>query len=234
MPFTNPLVAGTTLIRTAIRSKGYVAGSAGWSVNSDGSAEFNNVTVRGKLYVVGASGSYLQIDKDGSNDPFIALSPPDPTNLTWDPATITTLSVPAAPTGELQLQAPRTPIAGGVRATMHIQGGGNVGDNKIIIDSPFIYSITGHHFPIAERGTNSTAIGAASTSVTSAVITFINPFVNSPIVIPVLTNTSAASAGWIARAINISTTQFQILFMGAAPGGTGFTAGVQWIAQDTP
>jgi hypothetical protein len=60
MPFTNPVVGGTTLIRPAVRSPGYVAGSSGWSINKDGSAEFNSVTIRGDAqsdnYVAGSSG----------------------------------------------------------------------------------------------------------------------------------------------------------------------------------
>lgn len=60
MPFTNPVVGGTTLIRPAIRSPGYVPNSTGWSINKDGSAEFNSVIIRGDAqsdnYVAGVSG----------------------------------------------------------------------------------------------------------------------------------------------------------------------------------
>ncbi|MCA1839939.1 MAG: H-type lectin domain-containing protein [Actinobacteria bacterium] len=47
MTFSNPIVGGTTLIRPAIQSPNFTAGSAGWSINKDGSAEFNDITVRG-------------------------------------------------------------------------------------------------------------------------------------------------------------------------------------------
>ena len=47
--FSNPIVGGTTLIRPAIQSPNYVAGVSGWTINIDGSAEFNNVTIRGTL-----------------------------------------------------------------------------------------------------------------------------------------------------------------------------------------
>lgn len=43
----DPLVGGTILRRPAIASPDYLAGVSGWSVNADGSAEFNNMTVRG-------------------------------------------------------------------------------------------------------------------------------------------------------------------------------------------
>lgn len=53
--FTNPIVGGTTLIRPAIQSPNYVVATSGWSINIDGSAEFNNVVIRGTLNVTGPS-----------------------------------------------------------------------------------------------------------------------------------------------------------------------------------
>lgn len=49
MIFGNPIVGDEDLIRSGIRSPGYVAGVSGWRIAQDGSAEFNNVTVRGTL-----------------------------------------------------------------------------------------------------------------------------------------------------------------------------------------
>lgn len=49
MGFSNPLVAGIQLIRSAIRSANYVAGVSGWTINRDGTAEFSAATVRGIL-----------------------------------------------------------------------------------------------------------------------------------------------------------------------------------------
>ena len=43
----DPVVGSTILRRPAIQSPNYVAGSAGWTINVDGSAEFNNLTIRG-------------------------------------------------------------------------------------------------------------------------------------------------------------------------------------------
>ncbi len=51
MQFSDPIVAGSTLIRPAIKSPDYVAGVSGWSINRDGSAEFNDVLVRGDITV---------------------------------------------------------------------------------------------------------------------------------------------------------------------------------------
>ncbi len=53
--FSNPVVGGTTLIRPAIQSPNFVTTVSGWSINIDGSAEFNNVAIRGTLTVTGPS-----------------------------------------------------------------------------------------------------------------------------------------------------------------------------------
>lgn len=67
MTFSNPVVGGTTLIRPAIHSPDYVPGVSGWSINKDGTAEFNDVVIRGDLesdnYVPGVSG--WKLDKNG-------------------------------------------------------------------------------------------------------------------------------------------------------------------------
>lgn len=47
MPFRNSVVGGTTLVRPAIRSPNFVAGTSGWSIDADGSAEFNDIVIRG-------------------------------------------------------------------------------------------------------------------------------------------------------------------------------------------
>lgn len=48
--FANSIVGGMSkLIRKAIQSPNYVTGVSGWSINDDGTAEFNNVDVRGTI-----------------------------------------------------------------------------------------------------------------------------------------------------------------------------------------
>lgn len=47
MPFENPIVAGLKLLIRAIQSPDYDQGVSGWTINKDGSAEFNNLTIRG-------------------------------------------------------------------------------------------------------------------------------------------------------------------------------------------
>lgn len=55
MTFRSSILAGVNLVRAAIRSPNYVAGADGWTINQDGSAEFNNITIRGGTTVGGTS-----------------------------------------------------------------------------------------------------------------------------------------------------------------------------------
>lgn len=55
MPFTNPIVAGNTLVREAIESPDYSTGTAGWAIKRDGSVEFNDAVIRGTITSPGAS-----------------------------------------------------------------------------------------------------------------------------------------------------------------------------------
>lgn len=45
----NPVVGGTVLRRQAIQSPNYVTGTSGWTINQDGSVEFNNGVFRGTI-----------------------------------------------------------------------------------------------------------------------------------------------------------------------------------------
>src|SRR5690606_35294898 len=53
MAFQNSVVGGVTLARRAIQSPDYDPGVSGWAVKIDGSAEFNNVVIRGGTSVGG-------------------------------------------------------------------------------------------------------------------------------------------------------------------------------------
>lgn len=55
MAFRNPILAGSVLVRAAIQSSNYAAGSAGWQISRSGAAEFNNVTIRGGQVVGGTA-----------------------------------------------------------------------------------------------------------------------------------------------------------------------------------
>lgn len=70
MSWSNPIIGGgNALIRESIHSPDYVTGVSGWTINKDGSAEFNDVTVRGSLYVTGPQGSSVVIDATTPSDP---------------------------------------------------------------------------------------------------------------------------------------------------------------------
>jgi hypothetical protein len=49
MAFDQTNVAGDTLVYASIHSPNYAQGSSGWTINKDGSAEFQNVLVRGTI-----------------------------------------------------------------------------------------------------------------------------------------------------------------------------------------
>ena len=67
MGFANTIVGGAAaLIRAAIKSPNFVSGSAGWQIAKDGTAEFNDLTVRGTFtgpqFVLDSSGLFLYAD----------------------------------------------------------------------------------------------------------------------------------------------------------------------------
>lgn len=66
MGFKEVVAGGIYLVRAALRSPNYVQATSGWTVNYDGSAEFNNVTVRGTIVVGNANGQNITITNVGS------------------------------------------------------------------------------------------------------------------------------------------------------------------------
>ncbi len=97
MTFTDPILGGeSVLVRQAIRSADYVPGVSGWSINRDGSAEFNDVTVRGELYVTDPDGSYVRIyDEDPGDGAVIEFGTADPGSAPGRIRTSTTGPTPA-------------------------------------------------------------------------------------------------------------------------------------------
>jgi len=64
MGFRDPIVAGDTLVRQAIQSDNFVAGSAGWRIRRIGDAEFNDLIMRGEVTLEDGSGNVLQLTLD--------------------------------------------------------------------------------------------------------------------------------------------------------------------------
>ena len=46
-PFPDSAIGGITLLTPAIQSPNFISGSEGWTINQDGSAQFNNLDIRG-------------------------------------------------------------------------------------------------------------------------------------------------------------------------------------------
>lgn len=99
MPFTNPIVGGTTLVRSAIQSQNYVAGTSGWAIKANGFAEFADLSiVNGTIVVKFIDGSYQKIY--GGNYTYhnastatvpgtwLALQPPNQVGSTYQPGVI--------------------------------------------------------------------------------------------------------------------------------------------------
>lgn len=74
--FQDAILAGVTLIREAIQSQNFAAGSAGWQIKSDGAAEFSDLTIRssdGSSSTVTVANGKIQI-RDGSSVLVIDIS----------------------------------------------------------------------------------------------------------------------------------------------------------------
>ena len=64
-PFSNTITGSNgALIRERIKSPDFVTGVSGWSINKDGSAEFNNAVFRGDIVVGGSSPPNLEMTED--------------------------------------------------------------------------------------------------------------------------------------------------------------------------
>lgn len=80
MEFQDELAGGTVLVRPALQSPDYLTGVSGWAIKIDGSAEFNDIVIRGGSVLGGESLYYdgvpafgnliLSISGSGGVDPF--------------------------------------------------------------------------------------------------------------------------------------------------------------------
>jgi hypothetical protein len=107
--FDMPPVAGVVLVRSAIQSPNYVTTISGWTINQDGSAEFNNILVRGDFMTSSPTGAYVKIYSTPFGGSEIDLQPPDFTDPTLHalPATIQAKSFNGTDAGSyLHFEAP--------------------------------------------------------------------------------------------------------------------------------
>lgn len=69
MPFNNDIAGGNgTLVRNWIQSANFVAGTTGWRISKDGSAEFNNGTFRGSIEVGPLTGQHFIVNNTVTTD----------------------------------------------------------------------------------------------------------------------------------------------------------------------
>lgn len=75
----DPLVGGVALRRPAIQSPNFQTGVQGWTINIDGSAEFNNLTVRGTFlgtdYILNSSGAFFYSGTPAAGNLIISIAP---------------------------------------------------------------------------------------------------------------------------------------------------------------
>lgn len=130
MPFRDPIVAGNTLVRDAIHSQVYVPGSLGWSINRDGTAEFNDVLIRGDLRT-GPPAPYVQILDGSSTVDFI----PAPIGALVDAGHI------GASNNDLLIQSPRVTPGFTDALQVYIGSGNNASADPV---DHALMSVQGH------------------------------------------------------------------------------------------
>lgn len=108
--FANAIIGGAeALIRKAMRSPNYVANSTGWTVNKDGSAEFNDVTVRGSVDV-GTATQYVKVyDAPAPIDGPVVAFNQNVTNFPTDGYIRAITSGPGEAYGALEISSPEGP-----------------------------------------------------------------------------------------------------------------------------
>lgn len=82
--FQNPITAGTVLVRSDVRSQNYAAGSAGWIIEANGDAEFNNLTIRGEFlgvnFILNSAGLFLYSGVPALGNLVASITPSDGTD----------------------------------------------------------------------------------------------------------------------------------------------------------
>lgn len=75
----DPVVGGTVLRRAAIQSPNFETGVQGWTINADGSAEFNNLAIRGTFngtdFTINASGAFFYSPSEGAGNLIASIAP---------------------------------------------------------------------------------------------------------------------------------------------------------------
>lgn len=76
--FPQDVVAGTQLVIPSIHSPNYVTNVSGWTINLDGSAEFNNLTIRGTFsgtnFIVNSSGAFFYSPSEAFGNLIVSIA----------------------------------------------------------------------------------------------------------------------------------------------------------------
>jgi hypothetical protein len=78
MGWGNPVVGGVQLIRTAIQSLNFIANVAGWQIQNNGDAQFNDVTLTGTFggtnYVINTDGAFFYSGTPAAGNLLLAIA----------------------------------------------------------------------------------------------------------------------------------------------------------------
>lgn len=213
--FMNPVIAGDgELVVDNIHSRGYIAGVSGWEIGRDGSAEFNNVTVRGNFEINGADGSQIAGLTSGGIAQ-IAERPPTVAGVTWEPGNFFTfLSNPGTddiPT--TVLISPKDAAATSLAPRFHLNGPTAALDQSSIIHFAHTHTLTGLDGIEATVQINGASDGSTGLFVTGAIEQTTDDFSGSVM---------CADTGWTNLGFNAG--------YSAQVGGVGFVPAWRWLS----
>lgn len=244
--FNNPVVGALNLIRKAIRSPNYVAGSAGWSVDQDGTAEFNDIAARGTI-IVGPDGMPQVIISQNPGQGFVEFPTGDASEASAG-AIFSVINAFGLGLLGLFLNGPtQTDNADFITAGI-VSGAAGVPPQLIIADNNdgTVVQVDTNGLQVAGDVvvtgtlTGQSIAGSVSvsfvtqTSFTVAVV-FPTAFGTVPAVMTNIASGSGTAGHWSSRAISVTTAGFT-LFVFADTGAAAQTWSnipVQWIAIGT-
>lgn len=251
MTFKNPLFGASGAIAvSSIHSLLYQLGVSGWSLNKDGTAEFNSL---GGTFQITGSGIFFYIPNAGSGNLRMALTNADGTDPYGN-----------AYKAGLFVNQRQGWFTGNNSHTLVINATGQIGPQLLFLPNgalsfmEIVGDLANNRLLIEQTGGSSTILEVNApmkvdsiltgpqiagkvpisfTTQTSFVqtVTFPTAFVTPPVVMTNIADGTGAVAHWDSRAIAITNSTFQI-FVYAATGAAAQTWSnipVQWIAIGT-
>jgi hypothetical protein len=173
--FSNPILAGSVLVRSAIRSPDYVSGTAGWIVSADGTAEFSDVAIRGEFTINGPDGRSVRGYVSPDDIPVIDFTPIAPTTPGWTVSNGSVYEYAASGYETLGLSSPvqYQPGATGGPALVELRSG-KTGDpyavvqltgDTVVINSPALFHApSGLYYQYGQKGVVSATASGAPTA----------------------------------------------------------------------